>query len=895
MTITAASLAVEFGVEGEQQILRAVQNVDRQVQATGERGKSMLASWVSAATKFGGIMSLAVTTPLVLAGKGAIGASSDLNEAASAVTTVFGTQADAVKAFADAAAGNLGVSESAALSSASALGALFKGVGLGEQDMSKFSTNILQAGSDLGSFFNVEPSDVLVALRSGLVGESEPLRRFGILLTEDTVKAKGLELGLADAHGELSEGAKVQARYALIMEQLGSAQGDFARTADGAANSERILRAEAADLSAELGGVLLPYFQQGIGLARQLVGWISDLTPEAQRLAVAFGVVAAAAGPGLVILGQTVGAISKLAPLMAALTGPLGLVALGIAGLGLAWKNNWFGIRDVTGRVVDWLQTTFGRVIEFFQHAKDRGLTPFRLALRTLIVVLSERLGEDVPLVKALRGILRNGERFADWWLNDGSTTISNIWKQLREGDTNAAGWLIDHLFEDLQGGWERTIGPWFDDRLADAEAFGSGLVLKIKSGVESGQWAALAESLGTRLGKAAEDAGAFSEPDWQQLGADLVANTKKEIDFLSNIDQWTSEALGVGGFQISRQSMIDNGIALGRNLWENTQEELVQISLIGKWVAEQFAASDWGAASMQAIAQGEALIGGFMHGAQDWWNNQFAPWFTGLPSQIIGIFANAGDWLKAAGGNMVGGFKSGAEAAWGGVTSWVGEKVGGLPGVADEAQGASSPAKKMMPVGANAVDGITAGAAGRWSALNSALARGMGEAADHAFIPWSDLSKRHQARLMATDGPWERFSRARFDAYQASMGAMGTTTAEDGSRVPASYYGRGAASQGGGSMGRGGDPVWREYVAGMSHANRVRLRGARDYYREQGTPGALVNIARGQVAGTRAAVSLGGVNVTVNGVQDPKAIAEVIAQEIGSALGRQQTGMGIA
>lgn len=189
---------------------------------------------------------------------GFLSSASDMNESLSKVGVVFGSSAGDIETFANSAATNLGITKQAALEAAGTFGNLFLALGLGQEPAAEMSENILTLSADLASFNNMDPTEVLEKLRSGLVGEAEPLRSLGVNINAATVEAKAMELGLAGANGELSEAAKVQARYALILEQTTTAQGDFARTANGNANQLRILKAQLGDLSAELGAVLLP-------------------------------------------------------------------------------------------------------------------------------------------------------------------------------------------------------------------------------------------------------------------------------------------------------------------------------------------------------------------------------------------------------------------------------------------------------------------------------------------------------------------------------------------------------------------------------------------------------------------------------------------------------------
>jgi hypothetical protein len=189
---------------------------------------------------------------------GAIKAASDLSESTTKAGEVFGAATIKVKSFAEGAADAIGQSNQQALEAAGTFGNLFTAMGLGQTQAADMSISLVKLASDLASFNNVSPDDALLALRAGLVGEQEPLRRFGVNLNEATLKQKALDLGLRVGKGTLDAGVKAQAAYALILEQTTTAQGDFARTADGLANQQRTMTAQWTDAKAELGEGLLP-------------------------------------------------------------------------------------------------------------------------------------------------------------------------------------------------------------------------------------------------------------------------------------------------------------------------------------------------------------------------------------------------------------------------------------------------------------------------------------------------------------------------------------------------------------------------------------------------------------------------------------------------------------
>ena len=192
---------------------------------------------------------------------------SDLNETLSKSGVIFGDSAKTVEAFGDTAANSLGLSKQAAIEAAAVRESVQGSTS--PPKAAEMSKAIVGLAGDLASFNNLDPTDVLLKLRSGLSGEAEPLRSLGVFLTEAKVKAKAMEMGLGNAHGELSEGAKLLARYKLITEETTTAQGDFARTADGLANAQRRANAELLDRQAELGAKFLP-------IQKQITEWQID-------------------------------------------------------------------------------------------------------------------------------------------------------------------------------------------------------------------------------------------------------------------------------------------------------------------------------------------------------------------------------------------------------------------------------------------------------------------------------------------------------------------------------------------------------------------------------------------------------------------------------------------
>jgi hypothetical protein len=188
----------------------------------------------------------------------AIKAASDFEEATSKVNVIFGRASKSVKDFANTAARELGQSKQSVLDAAGAFGTFGKAAGLAGEDLSTFTTDFVTLATDLASFNNTTPEEAVQAIGAALRGEAEPLRRFGVLLNDATLKAEAMKLGIYDGSGALTAQQKILAAQAAIYKQTGDAQGDFARTADNLANKQRTLSALFKDFQIQLGQKLLP-------------------------------------------------------------------------------------------------------------------------------------------------------------------------------------------------------------------------------------------------------------------------------------------------------------------------------------------------------------------------------------------------------------------------------------------------------------------------------------------------------------------------------------------------------------------------------------------------------------------------------------------------------------
>jgi len=193
--------------------------------------------------------------------KPAIDAASDLSEATNAVNVAFGDVADGILKLGESSARGLGLSSTELFGMATQFSSFAKTIAGEGGNVVGVVDDITNRGADFASVFNLDVSDALAKFQSGLAGQSEPLRAYGIDLSAAAVEAHALEKGIYDGDGAMTEAEKTMARYSLLMEQTDIVTGDFANTSDGLANQQRILQAEIENVRAEIGQYFLPILQ----------------------------------------------------------------------------------------------------------------------------------------------------------------------------------------------------------------------------------------------------------------------------------------------------------------------------------------------------------------------------------------------------------------------------------------------------------------------------------------------------------------------------------------------------------------------------------------------------------------------------------------------------------
>ena len=185
--------------------------------------------------------------------------------------------ADEVEKFAKSAVQNFGMSELTAKRMASTFMTMANSMGIAAKDGKNMSLQLTALAGDMASFYNVEQDVAQTALNSVFTGETESLKKFGIVLTEANLNAFALSRGITKSYNAMSQAEKVALRYLYVLKATANAQGDFARTSGSWANQVRILKEQWSQLIGILGKGLIAALTPIVKALNKLLSYLIAL------------------------------------------------------------------------------------------------------------------------------------------------------------------------------------------------------------------------------------------------------------------------------------------------------------------------------------------------------------------------------------------------------------------------------------------------------------------------------------------------------------------------------------------------------------------------------------------------------------------------------------------
>lgn len=286
-----------------------------------------------------------VGTAMIGAGIASIKLGSDLNEVKNVVDTTFGKNAGQINTWAKSAATSFGIGELAALQMNGTMGAMLKSMGMTGPETLKMSEGITGLSGDMASFYNIDTKDAFEKIRSGISGETEPLKELGINMSVANLSAYALAEGISKPYAKMTQGEQTTLRYNYLMKVTKDAQGDFAKTSGSLANQLRIAQLGVQNLGAAIGASLLP---MATGAIKELNGMISTLKTAFDKNGF-IGLARALGG----VFSQLIVDIAAQAPKM------IGIALLVIQSFVTGIQNNLPAITSAAVQVITSLITAF--------------------------------------------------------------------------------------------------------------------------------------------------------------------------------------------------------------------------------------------------------------------------------------------------------------------------------------------------------------------------------------------------------------------------------------------------------------------------------------------------------------------------------------------------------
>ena len=340
------------------ELFAAITANNTQFQNVLNSSENMMMNVAKSMKKTGKSMSKFVTLPILAAGVASFKLASDLSENMNKTDVAFKDNAGEVKTWAKNSLTNFGMAESSALDAASLFGDMGTSMGISTGEAAKMSTSLTGLAGDLASFKNIGVDQAQTALKGVFTGETESLKGLGIVMTQTNLSAFAMSQGITKNIKDMTQAELVNLRYGFVLANTGNAQGDFARTSDGAANQMRIFQESVKELGASFGGILLPIFTPMIAKLNEMVQWFKTLSVENQTTIIMIAGIAAAIGPLLVIGGTLISslmtmwasftavttAVSAAGGVIAVLSGPIGWAIAAIAAIiavGVLLYKNW--------------------------------------------------------------------------------------------------------------------------------------------------------------------------------------------------------------------------------------------------------------------------------------------------------------------------------------------------------------------------------------------------------------------------------------------------------------------------------------------------------------------------------------------------------------------------
>jgi len=216
-------------------------------------------------------------------------AASDLQEIQSKFDVVFRGNTETANKFAKELQDSYLLSELSAKRFLASIQDTLVPMGIAREKATGLSAEVVKLAADLGSFNNIPTEMVVRDLQSALVGNTETVKKYGIVLRATDIQQRALADSGKTVASEITQAEKVTAAYNIILEGSADAQGDVARTSDSYANQVRFMNARIEDFMVTLGKLTIGPMTLMVDKLTLIVKGLDEAIESIEQATVTFG------------------------------------------------------------------------------------------------------------------------------------------------------------------------------------------------------------------------------------------------------------------------------------------------------------------------------------------------------------------------------------------------------------------------------------------------------------------------------------------------------------------------------------------------------------------------------------------------------------------------------
>lgn len=598
-------------------------------------------AWSKVKTLMKTISGAMVVREIMKIGKEAVGLASDLDEVQNVIDVTFGEGNQKIERFSQNAAKQFGISELSAKKMAGTMGAMLKSLDV--KNVDDMSMSLVGLAADMGSFYNMEAEEAFAKLRSGISGETEPLKQLGINMSVANLEAFALSQGLKKEFKDMTAAEQATLRYNYIMKATADAQGDFTRTSGSMANQLKIAKLNVENMKAALGKSLLPAATAAVHGLNNLIAIVQNGFPAVkstisnfvqnagaelnkfgigERLTAGLSVAKDAINEAIGFVLRVIGAAAKSPVLQA---------------IGDALKNafsNFLSMWDSIGELLSTLWVYLEPVWEGLKAGVGSFVDAFLQAKLTLVTVVNQIYDFIKGAIDFVIGILTlDKERIITGFLGMKDSLINiaqTIWQGL--GTVLTSIWNGVTTF--LNTLWEKIKKKAAE---IDLKKNGKDLLESLKKGIDEG-WQAVKTWFSTTKDAALKK---LSEIDLKEKAIDLLSTF-----YAGLITAWGTVLVWIGE---RVQDVLD---ALGKIDLKQVASDIIEtlkqgfisgVETVKKWFKETREGAEETLNSIDLKEVGKKIVGSIKDGFVDAWNG----FVKTLEDLINKTLDKIPDWLK--------------------------------------------------------------------------------------------------------------------------------------------------------------------------------------------------------------------------------------------------------